>query len=127
MQKTKTKKIRILNKSKDVSIFEKFEICNDFQSRMRGLMFRKKATNLFFEFEQIAKNPIHSFFVPFEFDAIYLSKDYEVVDFFSKVKPFSAYIEPGLENSYLIEAPVGFCKKMRIEIGDKLNIEYESE
>jgi uncharacterized membrane protein (UPF0127 family) len=65
--------------------------------------------------------------VPFEFDAIYLSKDYEVVDFFSKVKPFSAYIEPCLENSYLIEAPVGFCKKMQVEIGDKLNIKCEGE
>ena len=119
----KIKHFKIQNGKKSAEAF--FEICDTFNTRMRGLMFRKKPAYLFFKFDLEDLNPIHSFFVVFPFDAVYLNSKHEVVEAFSNVQPFTPYLEPNEVNKYLLEAPPGFIEALGISKGDKLKIEAE--
>lgn len=91
-------------------------------SRMRGLMFRKKCIPILFDFGMDGIWPIHSFFVAFPFDAIYLDSKMEVVEVFEAVAPFQAYISPSFPSRYLIELPRGSAKKLGAKKGDKFLI-----
>ncbi len=71
--------------------------------RAIGLMFSREKKNILFVFDREGYHPIHSFFVPFSFDAIYLNKDWKVVDVISDIKPFSVYICNKKPAKYLIE------------------------
>ncbi|MFH0927395.1 MAG: DUF192 domain-containing protein [Candidatus Micrarchaeota archaeon] len=102
-----------------------FEICDSFNTRMRGLMFRPRPAYLFFKFDLNDLNPIHSFFVLFPFDAVYLDSNHKVVGAYEDVQPFTPYLEPNKPNKCLLEAPSGFIKSLQIKEGDKLKIEIE--
>ncbi|MEM3372767.1 MAG: DUF192 domain-containing protein [Candidatus Aenigmatarchaeota archaeon] len=91
----------------------KAELCDNQFSRARGLMFRKKPERLFFVFDEEKIYPIHSFFVFFVFDAIYIDKNFRVVEIYEAVEPFS-FISPKNKAMYLLEAEKGFCKKYGI-------------
>lgn len=95
-----------------------FESCATPSSRMRGLMFRKKFKKpLLFTFDFPAKHAIHSFFVFFEFDAVFLDEKKKVVDVFEKIKPFTPLIVPKKKSLFLIEFPAGIAEKKKIRIG----------
>jgi len=119
----KIKHLKITNSKKSMNSF--FEICDTFNSRMRGLMFRAHPAFLLFEFGLADLNPIHSFFVIFPFDAVYLDSEHKVVAAFEAVSPFTPYLEPNKVNKFLLEAPVGFIKELEIKEGDKLKIELQ--
>lgn len=86
-----------------------------------GLMFKRKPERLLFNFEMEGRaiNTIHSFFVNFEFEAIFLDKNKKVVQI-TKVKPFS-FVVPKAKVKYLIEAEPGFTKKYGIKKFEKIN------
>ncbi|MCC7569933.1 DUF192 domain-containing protein [Candidatus Micrarchaeota archaeon] len=98
-----------------------FEVADNMFSRARGLMFRKKIIHIFFIFENEGKTPIHSFFVFKEFEAVYLNSKSKVVDIFS-VKPFTFWVENTAPAKYLIEAPIGWCKKNKIKKGSFIKV-----
>jgi uncharacterized membrane protein (UPF0127 family) len=88
-------------------------------------MFKQKPANIFFIFKKEDYHPIHSFFVRYNFDAIYLDKKFKVVDKISNIKPNSLLIKPKKKNLYLLELEPKVTKKFKIEIGDKLIIDGE--
>lgn len=114
------KPFKITNLSTSKSAFARLEICDTSSSRTRGLMFRKKCIPLLFEFEEDGIYPIHSFFVAFSFDAIYLSKNYEAIHIFREVKPFTPYLANSEPAKFLLELPCNF--PLKINEGDKLQI-----
>ena len=62
--------------------------------KFSGLMFKSSNTkNLLFEFNDLTRISIHSFFVFFDFLAIWLDKDDNIIDF-KIVKPFLPMIKP---------------------------------
>lgn len=76
-----------------------------------GLMFKfypEKTDNLLFEFKSPIKRAIHSFFVFFDFLAVWLDKDNEVLEW-RIVNPFNPIVKPQNRFSKLIEIPL--CKK----------------
>jgi uncharacterized membrane protein (UPF0127 family) len=91
-------------------------------ARSRGLMFRKKAVPLLFVFDSIGIYPIHSLFVFFPFDSIYLSKDFVVNELYESVPPFLPLLTPKVPSKYLLELPAGFAKKLSIKKGDALSV-----
>ncbi|MCX8167043.1 MAG: DUF192 domain-containing protein [Candidatus Micrarchaeota archaeon] len=93
------------------------EVCNNTFSRARGLMFRKRHVNLFFVFDEEKIYPIHSYFVFFEFDAIYIQSNGRIVEIYKNVKP-NSFINPKEKANYLLEAYSGFSEKNNINIGD---------
>lgn len=79
----------------------------------RGLMFRSRnSDNLFFDFGTYERAAIHSFFVFFDFLAVWLDDEFRVVEF-QIVKPFVPLIKPKKYATQLIEIPVN-VKNARI-------------
>jgi uncharacterized membrane protein (UPF0127 family) len=115
--------MKILNKTKNSIISENPLLADNFLSRLRGLMFRLRfPRTMLFVFPETSpkRNAIHSFFVFFEFDAVYLDEGKKVVDIYEKVKPFTPYIEPKKPAKYLLELEAGAVKKMKIELADQI-------
>lgn len=78
------------------------EVAKSLFSQMRGLMFRISPVNILFIFESEDLHPIHSWFVPYKFDAVYVDSDSRVVEIFRDIKPFGSVL-PTKPARYLIE------------------------
>jgi uncharacterized membrane protein (UPF0127 family) len=83
-----------------------------------GLMFsrRESAETLLFEFNNSGKMGIHSYFVFFDFLAVWLDSKNKVVQI-DHVKPWVAYLCPKKKYSKLVEIPInqknlGLIKKI---------------
>ncbi len=63
---------------------------------------------------------IHSFFMSFSFDAIFLDADLKAIGLYSDFKPFrvSKYFKKA---KYVLELPKGSIKKFEINIRDKFD------
>ncbi len=99
-----------------------FEAANNTVARMRGLMFRSKPAFILFDFYATGIYPIHSFFVRFNFDAIYLDAEYNVVETFESVRPYTALVKPSRPARYLLETPEGVCASLGIRQGVQLEV-----
>jgi uncharacterized protein len=99
------------------------EALNSPFSRTRGLMFRKKAIPLLFIFDSVGIYPIHSLFVFFPFDAIYLSENFAVNEIYESVPMFKLLLTPALPSKYLLELPAGAAQELSIKKGDVLSVE----
>jgi len=118
------REIVLLNVSKKTSTKLKIKIAADYFSKARGLMFRKKIVPILFLFKKEDIYPIHSFFVNFEFDAIYLSKNKKVTEMFLKIRP-NSLIFPCKKAYYLLELPASVVDKLKISQKDKLDWKIE--
>ncbi|MFA5108340.1 MAG: DUF192 domain-containing protein [Candidatus Micrarchaeia archaeon] len=118
---------KLRNRTKNESADIALEKCEDFASRARGLMFRKEPQNLIFEFDSIDYNPIHSFFVAFEFDAVYADENMKVVQIIERISPFNAFIQPVQKNKFLLELKVGLANRLKMSAGDELTVVWEGE
>lgn len=112
--------MKLINlKNQDV-IAERVEIADNFFSRMVGLLGRKKLP----EHNAMVLNPcssIHTFFMRFSIDAVFLDGQGEVVHLITNMSPYR--ISPVIKNSKMvIELPGGTVKK-RVFPGDILIIE----
>jgi uncharacterized membrane protein (UPF0127 family) len=99
----------------------KVEYADTFWKKFRGLMFRKKLDHAFvflLSRETRTDACIHSFFVSFPFDAVFLDSKKRVVDF-ATIKPWRFYM-PKKPAKYIVELPEGTIKKTKIKIGRKL-------
>ncbi len=115
--------MRILNKTGKSVVAEDPMVMDSFFSRLRGLMFRTRFPRaMLFVFPEVSikRKSIHSFFVFFEFDAVYLDEKKKVIDIYERVKPFTPYIEPKKPTKYLLELEAGTAEKLNIELGDQL-------
>ncbi len=94
--------LRFKNKSIEIPYVKKVSESGKFF----GLMFvrRKKARALLFEFKKPARLAIHSCFVFFPFEAIWVDENNKIISF-STIKPFRAGISPRKPFCKLIEIP----------------------
>lgn len=70
--------------------------------QIRGLMFRAKPASILFDFGADGAHPIHSLFVFFPFDAVYIGADRRVTEKF-RVRPFSLLCRNAIPARYLLE------------------------
>lgn len=61
--------------------------------------------------ESIVNTAIHTFFVFFPIDVIWLDKNRKIVDFRKNVKPFTPLVVPKKAAKYVVEMAVGSIKK----------------
>lgn len=74
-------------------------------SSWRGLMFRRKPKfPVLLETDGVST--IHTWFVFFSIDVVWLSKDFEVLHVKRDLKPFS-YYNPQIRAGYVLEFPTG--------------------
>jgi hypothetical protein len=101
------------------------ELADTTFKKFRGLMLRRKLDKaLVFLLDRETKigAAIHSYFVIFSFDIIWLSKDRRVVDM-RTVRPFRLIEMPREKAKYFIELPKGSIKKAGVKIGQKINLD----
>ena len=97
------------------------KVADNFFSRLKGLL----GTNEFpyadaLYFPNVAS--IHTFFMKYPIDVVFLDKNNKVVGFRENVKPFRV-VFGGMSAYLVVEMPQGSIKRMDINFGDILNIE----
>ncbi|MBI2671160.1 DUF192 domain-containing protein [Candidatus Woesearchaeota archaeon] len=116
--------MKLINKSKNIVIAEKVKIYSTSLARLKGLMFSKLEDNeaiiLKSSLESISLTSIHTFFVFFPIDVVWLNKNLEIVDIRLNVKPFTFLIKPKEKAQYIVE--IKNSKDLNIKLGDKLKI-----
>jgi len=108
------KQIIINFRNKKIKVFA--EDCNFFK-KFSGLMFsrRENAKILLFNFKIKQKIKIHSFFVFYNFIAIWLDKKNKVIDL-KIVKPFSPCVSPKKSGFKLVEIPINNKNKKILKL-----------
>lgn len=102
------KSIVIRKNKKIYSVFLK-EV--GFFRRGIGLMFRtSKTNNLLFRFRYPQRPAITSWFCFFDFFAVWLDEDYNVLEV-NKVKPFILAFNPKKNASFLLEVPINHSNR----------------
>ena len=99
----------------------KAKIANDFYSRLKGLLGTDEFPNdgaLFFP----NVSSIHTFFMKYSIDVIFLDVNRKVIRLKENVKPYRI-VFGGLKADSVLEMPCGSIKKMNINLGDLLSIE----
>jgi len=105
-----------------VTLTEEFEIADTTFKRTRGLMFRSSISKplLFIMPSESAElSSIHSLFVFFPFDAVFLNSKGVVVDIRERIKPFTLKITPAKPAKYILEMEAGGAKRRKIRVGDR--------
>lgn len=96
-------------------------LCDTLLSRTFGLMLsRPRAAILKAGSESIAATTIHTFFMRFAIDAIWLDKNLKVVDIKQNIKPYRFLVAPSRKAMYIAELPAK--EKLGIKIGDRLKL-----
>ena len=110
--------MKVKNETKGLGLAEKVKEAKGFWSRFLGLMGRKKLEDsealLLYEC-----NSIHSFFMRFRFDALFLDEDGKVVGLKEKMRPWrSTWIYRGADKTLEMEA--GLIEKTKTTLGDRI-------
>jgi hypothetical protein len=101
------------------------ELADTTFKKARGLMLRRKLDKaLVFLLDRETKigAAIHSYFVIFSFDIIWLDAGKRIVDM-RTVRPFRLIEMPKEKAKYFIELPKGSIKKSGVRIGQKINLD----
>ncbi len=87
-----------------------------------GLMFKNiKTSGLLMEFNKEKFIALHTFFVFYKLDIVYINKDFKVIKIRKNILPFTFYI-PHVKCKYILE--IKNCKN--VKLNDKLELEKSS-
>lgn len=107
----------IRNKSKNKIVAKEYVKCYDSISKTFGLMFRKEIKPLIFIFKHPKIYSLHTYFVKFPIDLIFLSDSFEVLEVKQDLKPFKSF-KPKNPASFVLELPEHSIINSNIEVGD---------
>jgi hypothetical protein len=111
----------IHNKSKNKIVAKEYVKCYDTVSKTFGLMFRKQIKPLIFIFKQPKIYSLHTYFVKFPIDIVFLNDCFEVVEIKKNLKPFKSY-KPKNKASFVLELPEHSIINANVEIGDTITL-----
>ncbi|MEW6097468.1 MAG: DUF192 domain-containing protein [bacterium] len=111
--------VSAVNITKNKPIIGRIKVARSFLARLRGLMFTKEFQSLVIEFPESSgtKIPIHTFFVNFPIDAIFLDPNFKVVDMAENLLPFKIHT-PQTLTKYVLEVPQGTIRSNGVELSD---------
>ncbi|MEW6328544.1 MAG: DUF192 domain-containing protein [Candidatus Micrarchaeota archaeon] len=113
----------IRNRTTGSIVAEKFEIADSFLAKLRGLTFRKKISKpllFIFKSESRSRASIHSLFMFFPFDAVFLDARKRIVDIRERIPPFTPLVVPLARSKFLLEMGAGEARAKKLKIGDRL-------
>lgn len=112
--------MRLLNSSNSILV-EKLEVADTFWSRTRGLLGRSGLSHD--EALWIKRcNSIHTYFMKFPIDLIFLNRKMEVTRTIPNVKP-GRLIWPVWSASSVIELASGFLETRPLKIGERVHVD----
>ncbi len=110
--------IQVWNITKNISLAKEVEVADSVRGRIKGLLGRRSlpaGTGLLLK----PCNSIHSCFMRFDFDAVFISDSLKVVYMIEKMRSFR--ISPVVRQAGMVlELPAGTILKTGTEIGDRL-------
>jgi uncharacterized membrane protein (UPF0127 family) len=110
---------RVLNQTRGNVVCERTELASNPFTRMRGLLGRagmEPGSGMLFRGE----SSIHSAFMRFEFDAIFMDREMRVVKLAERIKPWRALGAKGAGN--ILEMAGGEISRLGIAVGDQLAV-----
>lgn len=115
------KKIKIQNITKKNTIAGEGALADNFYTRLKGLIGKK---TLAVDGAVCIKpcKSVHTFFMRFSIDVIFIDENGLVCEIVRNIKPYrvSKYV---LKAKYVIEILSGNAQKLKIELGDRIEIE----
>lgn len=112
--------VRVVNASKNSIVADRAELADSFFTRLRGLLGRRALADgqgLVLQ----PGNSIHSFFMRFPFDAIFLDRAGRVLHLMSDMRPNR--VSPIVRGAHtIVELPVGAIARSRTAPGDQLDL-----
>ena len=96
-------------------------LANTFFTRLRGLMFRRRLS----PDEALWLRPcngVHTFWMLFAIDVIFLDRDLRIVKLVENMRPFRV-TRPHLAARSVIELPAHSISRAGLKIGDRLDVE----
>jgi uncharacterized protein len=113
--------MKVVNLSNGAELANEITKAYHFFARLKGLMFSKSLP----EGHGLHIKPcrsIHTFFMSYPIDVLYLNKDFEIVGLQESFQP--SKIGQVFKNGYsVLELPVGTVKKTGSKIGDKIKFD----
>lgn len=101
-------------------LLEKIELAESFMSRGKGLLGRKNMAENHGLWIKPCNN-IHTFFMKFSIDCIFVDRSMHVTRVIHDVKPFRM-VGPYWKSHSVIETKAGFAKKYNVNKGDQLYV-----
>ncbi len=112
--------VRVINKNHGTVVAEHAELADTFVTRLRGLLGRR-GLNEGCGLVLRPGNSIHSFFMAFPFDAIFVDDDGRVLHLMHAMRPNR--VSPIVRHAHsIIELPVGAIERSGTVLGDLLEI-----
>jgi uncharacterized protein len=113
--------MKIINRSRNTVLADKARIANNFFSRLIGLL-NRSSLNPGEALIIYPSNSIHSFFMRFTFDAVFLDRNRQVIALIPSFKPFrtSRIYFKGVTT---IELPGGAIQASKTQIKDEIVIQ----
>lgn len=114
--------MKIYNTSQNSLIADDAKVAKSFITRSIGLLFRKSMS----EDEALIIKPccsIHTLFMKFDIDVIFVSRKNKVIAVYENVAP-SRILPIHFNSYYVIELKAGTISAKTIEKGDTLKIDY---
>jgi uncharacterized membrane protein (UPF0127 family) len=114
----------IISATRGNVICERAEIASTVWRRTRGLLGRKELP----QDEGILLEPapsIHSAFMRFEFDAVFLDRDLKVIKVVERIRPFRAHAARHARK--VLELAAGEARRRGVQVGDTLAMEPVAE
>jgi len=109
----------IVNKNKNYLLASKVRVARGFLARLLGLMFRK-SMNLGEALIFYHTTSIHTFFMRFPLDIVFLDKDMKVIKIYNNLKPSRVIFCP--KAFMVIELASKLGARCPLEIGDNLEL-----
>jgi hypothetical protein len=118
-------RLRIVNETKGTLLADQARLADSFPARLRGLLGRR-ALSWGEGLHLVPCNSIHTFFMHFPIDVLFLSKNLTVVKSLGTLPPWR--ISGVYRNAHsVLELPVGTVNGSNTQEGDRLNVTALSE
>lgn len=112
--------MKLINQTKNTIISEDVAVAHTLLTRTKGLLGRNQMR----QGEALvitACNSIHTFFMRFPIDVLFVDKKDTIVLSAPGIRPFR--LKAALTSSYVIELPTGTIARTRCSAGDKITLE----
>ena len=113
--------MKAINKTKDTTIATRVRLANNIITRMVGLLLDShlpEDTGLLI----VPGKQIHSFFMRFIFDAVFIDKEGKVIHLIEKMHPWKCS-KLMLKSKQVLELSAGTIEKTNTEIGDIIDFQ----
>ena len=113
--------MRVHNQTRQVPLITHGRIANTFWSRLRGLLGAAplhEGEGLIL----VGEKSIHTFFMGFPIDVVYLDKAHRVIRIDANMVPYrlGSFV---VRSAFVLEMPVGTIDRTETQVGDQLKLE----